>query len=259
MHNLTARFLRFGLLVMPAFSQTVPAPAAALDRVFLLAQTDTPQNLVEIANIASSIADTRALLDRANRTLSVHDAPERVAAVEWLIAQLDRTAGVAPGPAPAVHPNGSNRGMDQVVRVFSLAHTETPIQLQELTNLIRSISDMQRVFPYGAQKMVVASGSVDQMAVAEWLVQQLDLAPGSPAPNAGTREIQWTFATMHTARVFFLTHDQTPAGMQAIIDQLRAASKVQRLIPYNARHAIAARGTAEEIAALQTLVQKLDR
>src|ERR1035438_5280860 len=120
----------------------------------------------------------------------VHATSAQIALAEWLVSEMDKTAAPPPGPVAAVQPYRNERGQDEVVRVFSLAYAETPRTLQELTNLIRSMSDMQRVFPYNALKLLVTRGTADQMAMAEWLVRQLDRSPGPPATDPGTRDIR---------------------------------------------------------------------
>jgi malonyl CoA-acyl carrier protein transacylase len=144
------------------------------------------------------------------------------------------------------------------VRVFSLAYVQTPVELQELTNLVRSMSDMQRVFPYNSLKLLVARGSADQIGLAEWLVRQLDRPLVTPAPDTGTHEIQMTPTIVKTVRVFYLSHNQSPQDIQGIIDQLRTTG-TQRIYHYNAQKAVAIAGTAEQVAAAENLVRQLDQ
>ena len=197
--------------------------------------------------------------DPAKKTMSIHATSAQIALAEWLLSEMDRPASLPPAPVPAVHPYTNERGQGEVVRVFSLAYAVSPVNLQELTNLLRSTSDMQRVFPYNTLKVLVARGSADQMALADWLVQQLDRPPGPPSPDPGTREIRVTNTIVNTVRVFYLTHDQSPQDIQAIVNQVRATAKVQRIYPNNAQHAVAVSGTADQIAAVGQLVKQLDQ
>ncbi|MCX6632639.1 MAG: hypothetical protein NTW28_33970, partial [Candidatus Solibacter sp.] len=123
----------------------------------------------------------------------------------------------------------------------------------------RSTTDMQRVFPYNSLKLLVARGSAEQIAVADWLITQLDRPPGPPVQDAGTRDIRVSNTMVNTIRVFYLTHDQSPQDIQAIVNQLRDNVKVQRAYPYHAQRAIAVRGTVDQIAAVQQLVKQLDQ
>jgi type II secretory pathway component GspD/PulD (secretin) len=230
-----------------------------IDRVFYLTHTDNPQALMEVNNIVRAMANVQAAHDATKKTLSVQGTAEQVALVEWMLAELDRTPASLPGTVPAMHPFRDERGVDQVVRVFSLAYAVSPLSLQELTNTVRSISDMQRVFPYNSLKLLVMRGTAEQMAMAEWLVQQLDVPPGSPPVDTGTRDIHLTDTIVQTARVFYLTHNQSPQDLQIVVNRLRKATKVQRAYPYNAQWAIAVRGSSDQIAAIGRLVRELDR
>jgi hypothetical protein len=240
-----------------AFGQTPAGPG--LDRVLYFTHTDTPQNLQEITNIVRAMADTPATFDAVKKTMSMHGTSAQIALAEWLLSEMDRPVAPTPSPVPAIQPYRNERGQDEVVRVFSLAYAVSPVNLQQLTNLLRSTSDMQRMFPYNALKLLVARGSAEQMALADWLVRQLDRPPGAPAQDAGTREIRVSNTIVNTVRVFYLTHDQSPQDVQAIVSQVRATVKVQRIYPYNAQHAVAVSGTAEQIAAVGQLVKELDQ
>ena len=254
MRTIAAGCLTTALFASPALGQTAANPG--LDRVFHLVQTDTQQNVQEITNVVRAMAETPATVDQGAKTLSVHGTSAQIALAGWLVSELDQPA--AAGPAPATHPYTNGRGQDEVVRVFSLAYVQTPAELQELINLVRSMSDMQRVFPYNSLKLLVARGSADQIALADWLVQQLDRPLVTPAPDTGTREIQMTPTIVKTVRVFYLSHNQSPQDIQGIIDQLRTTG-TQRIYHYNAQKAVAVAGTAEQVAAAENLVRQLDQ
>jgi hypothetical protein len=254
MHTISAGFLTAALFGLLALGQTASNPG--LDRVFQLAQTDTPQNVQEITNVVRAMTEAPAAVNQATKSLSVHGTSAQIALAGWLVSELDQPA--AAGPVQSTHPYTNGRGQDGVVRVFSLAYVQTLAELQELINLVRSMSDMQRVFPYNSLKLLVARGSADQIALADWLVQQLDHPVVTPAPETGTREIQVTPTIVRTVRVFYLSHNQSPQDIQGIIDQLRTTG-TQRIYHYNAQKAVAVAGTADQIAAAENLVRQLDQ
>jgi hypothetical protein len=254
MRTIAAGCLTTALFASLALGQTASNPG--LDRVFNLAQTDTPQNVQEITNVVRAMAEIQATVDQAAKSLSVHGTGAQITLAEWLVSELDQP--VAAGPAPATHPYANDRGQGEVVRVFSLTYVQTPAELQELINLVRSMSDMQRVFPYNSLKLLVARGSVDQIALADWLVRQLDRPLSTPALDTVTREIQMTPTTVKTVRVFYLSHNQSPQDIQGIIDQLRTTG-TQRIYHFNAQKAVAFAGTAEQVAAAENLVRQLDQ
>ena len=96
------------------------------------------------------------------------------------------------------------------------------------------------------------------MAIAEWLIQQLDRAPDSPAPDAGTRDVPFTFKITNTAKVVYLTHGQSPQQLQSVVNQIRSATKIQRAYPYNSLRAIALSGSMEQLTAATALLKELD-
>lgn len=63
---------------------------------------------------------------------------------------------------------------DHVVKVFYLRNITTVQELQEVATNIRSITDIRRVFTSNALSAVVVRGSVDQVALAEKIVNDLD-------------------------------------------------------------------------------------
>ena len=63
---------------------------------------------------------------------------------------------------------------DNIVKVFYLRNVGTVQELNEIATVIRTLTDIRRLFPYNAQNALVARGTVDQMALAEKLIQDLD-------------------------------------------------------------------------------------
>lgn len=90
---------------------------------------------------------------------------------------------------------------DMVVRTFYLKNLTTPQELQEIATILRSVTDIRRVFTYNAQNIIMVRGTVDQVALAEKLVSDLDKMKGEvvvdvivmEANRARTRDIAATF------------------------------------------------------------------
>ena len=255
MRTLSLAAMTTALFASLALGQTPTNPVAAPSRVFYLTHTAAPAQIQEISNIVRAMTDTPATFDASKKTLTVPGNAEQLAIADWVVSEVDRDT---PSGTLTTQPFHDDRGRAEVVRIFALAHVNTPQQLQELTNLIRSISDLQRVFPYNALHQLVARGSAGQIAMADWLIQQLDREPGTPAPDAGTRDIPSGYKEMHTAKVMYLTKAQTPQRLQEVTNQIRSTVKIQRAYPYNTLHALALSGTAEQLAAAIALFEKLD-
>jgi general secretion pathway protein D len=72
------------------------------------------------------------------------------------------------------NPNKRRDYEEQVAKVFYLSNVNTPQELQEIVNAVRSIADIQRFFPYNSQNAIIAKGSADQVALAEKILHDLD-------------------------------------------------------------------------------------
>lgn len=63
---------------------------------------------------------------------------------------------------------------EQVMKVFYLQNITQPQELQEILTTVRSVADIQRLFPYNAQNAIVARGEADRIALAEKIIADLD-------------------------------------------------------------------------------------
>lgn len=90
---------------------------------------------------------------------------------------------------------------DMVVKTFYLRNLTTPQELQEIATILRSVTDIRRVFTYNAQNIIMVRGTVDQVALAEKLVVDLDKPKSEvvidvivmEANRARTRDLAATF------------------------------------------------------------------
>src|SRR5664280_1149998 len=63
---------------------------------------------------------------------------------------------------------------EQVTRVFYLCNANTPQEMQEIVNTVRSMTDLQRVVQYSTQYAIIARGEADKIALAAALIADLD-------------------------------------------------------------------------------------
>ena len=63
---------------------------------------------------------------------------------------------------------------DEVVKVFYVTNASTVQEFQEIATAIRTLAEIRRVFTYNAQKALVVRGTVDQVALTEKLIHDLD-------------------------------------------------------------------------------------
>jgi len=255
-----------------ASGQTTANPS--LDKTFHFTYTDKPQNIQEIVNIIRSIAEVGQVnIDNAARTMTLSGTTNQLALAGWLLPQVDRLT--QPPPQPSQSPAtleyqlaGTRDG--GVARVFYLSHTETPQAMQEMVNAIRSILELQRAVPYNNLKALVLRGTAEQIAAAEWLINALDKPAGVQplsSPGGNPAVIAYTFSDVQmdvrfrapATRVFYLTHTPTPQAMQELVNSVRSLTDLQRVVPVNGPKAIALRGTADQAAMAEWLINALDR
>lgn len=237
-----------------------PAPEENVDRVFHLTYTESVQAQQEIATAVRSVTDTRYMTrDVTHNAWDVRGTAAQVAAVAWLFSELDKPAGQASqgGYSHQYQMPGSN----DVVRVFYL-NTGPAGQFQELATLVRSLADARRLYTYNALRAVAVRGTADQMALLEWLFQQLDKpadAQSLAQQDSSPREYQLAGGEDPVVRVFYLPHAGTVAQFQKIVTEVRTATQIRRAYTYNAPRAVVLRGTVAQIAAADRMIQERNK
>ena len=228
-------------------------------RVFYLTHAETTQKLQELATIVRSTGDIRRLFTyAAPRAMVARGTADQIALAEWLVNNLDTPAKVAnPVERKYLMPPGKDR--DNVVRVFYLVHTETVQNLQEVATLVRSISDIRRLFVYTSPRAIATRGTPEQIGLAEWLVNELD-QPANAA-TSGKREysVPGPGDPDNVVRVFSLTHAGTAQRLQEIAVQVRTMTQVRRLFTYNESRIIALRGTPGQVEQADQMIRERDR
>jgi hypothetical protein len=260
----TVEFVIAALFVSLACGQT-PA-GQSLDRVLYFTHPDTPQDLQEIATVIRSIADIRQLFaDTPARAITFRGTVDQVALVEWLVNKLDQPADRQPSAQqrqdPAMHEYRMPGSSDDVVRVFFLVHTETPQDLQEIATGIRSLTDVRRAFTYSAARALALRGTADQIAMAEWLVSELDkptnrkaLAQQSQA--LAKHEYLAPGSSDDVLRVLYLAPTETPRDLYEIATVIRQTGGIRHVFVSTTRRSLTLRGTSGQIALAERLIKE---
>jgi hypothetical protein len=218
-------------------------------RVFYASHASTPQALQEIATAVRSMADIRRLfVESARRAVVVRAVDRQVSLAAWIIDQLNQ-----PGDVAAPGPQEYRLAGDDVARVFELAHVHNARQLQEMVTLIRSIGDIQRLFVYSARRAITLRSTPEQVDLAAWLVSELD-KPAATQDRTARHEHRFPSGPDNVVRVFYLA----PSGdYQKTAAQVRRNAGIPRLFVYSALGALAARGTAGQIATAERALEEM--
>ena len=149
----------------------------------------------------------------------------------------------------------SGQSLDSRDRVFYLTHTATVQQFREVATVIRTIADIQQVATDDDQKSVTVRATPGQIAMAEWLFNELD-----------TQTIQTSVPHQYLVpgssddviRLFYLTDTATVQDFQEAATLVRTIANFRRAFTYNERRAYVVRGTPAQIGLAEWLLVRLD-
>jgi hypothetical protein len=247
--------------------------ADQVTRVFYAAHLKTAQQLQEMTNLIRTIAEIQRMFpNTAQQAIAVRGTAAQVDEAEWLFRELDKPAGARNS---GKHEYRAPGDADFVTRVFYPASAKTPQDLQELVNLIRTVSDVAHMFPYVPQQAIALRGTTAQAAMVEWLVNAMNAGQGGPPaterrPSAtypypeppkllssGAKNPAWAPGDT-VVRVFYLAHTETGPGMQELVNTIRTVADIPRLFPYSASKAVASRASASQDAMAEWLLNEMD-
>jgi general secretion pathway protein D len=72
------------------------------------------------------------------------------------------------------NPNKRRDYEDEVTRIFYLKNISANADLTAIVTAVRTVADLQRLFPFEGQWAIIAKGSADKVALAEKIIHDLD-------------------------------------------------------------------------------------
>ena len=143
-------------------------------------------------------------------------------------------------------------GAQDTERVFHFANLNTPASFQEVTNILRTVTELDKTVAGPSAETITTTGSAAQIAIADWLVPRLDASDGS-----GSDEYQVPGAADDVVRIIHAEAAQTPAALQELIIVIRTAAEIHRALPSNATRSIVVRAPSERAKLASWLVNEL--
>lgn len=239
----------------------MPGAGESLVRLYFLKNAATGQDFQEIATCVRTVADIRRVFTyNAPRGLVLRGTADQLSLAEWLIGELDQPVA---SHTAAEHEYRMAGGFDHdegTVRIFYLTHAPTTQAFQEVATATRTIADIRRVFTYNAAKAMVVRSNPDAVALATWLVDQLDTQnTGAPRQASAVYTYQTPSQDEGVAvRVFFLNHAGSVQDFQRAATQVRTTAKIRRVFTYNGPRAMVVRGTTDQLAIAEQLVKDIE-
>jgi hypothetical protein len=111
-----------------------------------------------------------------------------------------------------------------VTRVFYAAHAKTVQAFQEIAQSMRIIPEIRRTFTLNAQRAITVRGTAPQVAMAEWLFNDLDQPNlGSPVASLNADAIHEfrSPASDDVVRVFYLINTSDVPAFQRFAQEVR--------------------------------------
>jgi hypothetical protein len=144
-------------------------------------------------------------------------------------------------------------------RVFPLVHIDTPPQIQETVNAIRSIAEIREVAADMVAHRLVITGDAEQLAFADWIVKGLDISAGARPTSFTVRDTNYRDPRNATSvKLMFPGHIASPQSLQEAVNGVRTIGDVQRVVAFTVQKALLIRGTPEQTALSEWLLQDLD-
>ncbi|HEY1756038.1 MAG TPA: hypothetical protein VGG72_11620 [Bryobacteraceae bacterium] len=217
-------------------------------RIFYFPLDSTTQEFQETANAIRTITETRRVATyNAGKAMMVRGTPAQIGMVEWLAQAMNKPDS----------PGGEYRvGEDDVMRVLAVANAASTQDFQEIANTARAIAEIRRVATVNTPHAILIRSTPNQMAMAQWLVTELD-KPGGVQRGQASSEFNTPGSADDQIGVLYVANARS-VDFQDVSNAIRTGAQIRLLIADTARRAVAVRGTASQIALAERLVHDLD-
>jgi hypothetical protein len=232
------------------------------DRTFYLTNMTSPAELNALTTAIRTIVHIQDIsTDEPRHALVAHGTVDQMVATEWMVHQLDQPAGAAkPGASTDYRMAGEN---GETVRIFRLDPTMSNANLTAIVTAVRTVADVQQLFPFPGQGAFVARASLDKIEATDWMVRQLAPADGkaltADSPTYPTRIGLRPEMEDEAIRVFRMDPSATNAALTGMVTTLRTVGDIQRLFPFEAGKAVVVRTTANRMAVAEWLLHELNQ
>ncbi len=138
------------------------------------------------------------------------------------------------------------------------AQTESARALDELAGAARTIAGVEQTSTDPDRRAVLLRGTEAQLKVAEWLLVGLESLSSEPEEVSQVRE----YAVPDGGEVVRLFHLRFASSLQAsqeAASAVRVTTETSKMYLYNPPHALAVRGSVEQVRIAVSLIDELDQ
>ncbi len=237
----------------------MPGQKEGVVRVFYAGYAANLQAFQEIAQILRTVPEIRRTFSyNALDAIIIRGTPAQIRLAESIFNELDKPVSlpIQHAATPEFLLAGDKEG---VTRIFYIGNAASVPAFQEIAQAIRTTVEVRRTFTNNSHRAIIVRGTDDQVAMAEWLFNELDqpnLGPSIALLNSeNPHEYHTTGGADDVVRVFFLTGTADIPAFQKIAQQVRVSAGIMRTFTYNDRRALVVRGTSLQIAAAARIVK----
>ncbi len=157
-----------------------------------------------------------------------------------------------------------------ISKVLQLPSTATPLEIQEVVNLFRTVAEVRILYPDVAKHAIFITAPAGQLAIAEKLLAVLDSVRSSQSTatsivvhepsqatevpgDANLSKIERDLAASYIKALY--RPSSSPQQMSDLVKALHNSARIVRLQALPSAHVIVVRGTAEQIAQAESLTK----
>jgi hypothetical protein len=197
----------------------------------------------------------KAIVLRTTTSLQADAAP-------WVVLRLAWSQD-----GPISRPIELDLSDGETLRTFELTHVPDPPDraLLELSDVVRTVADAPKVLPYSARNILMVRDRTDKMALTAWMVNELD-GPASAHAVTGESLVAHECPIElqeKKVRVFYLppppqywSDEQKGNYALKAAELVRLNSGTDHASGYALSNAVAVRGTPDELATAQSLLEE---
>jgi hypothetical protein len=142
-----------------------------------------------------------------------------------------------------------------LTRTFQLKNS-SGAGLQEIATTLRTVFQIQQLSIDNNVATLTVSGNADEIALAEWLVPKLDIAPGS---NPSPQKYFYAGNNNDVTEIFELKNATLVTNLQEMLTTLRTVADIQKIYMSTAPRILIIRTDANHIALAEFMISQLDQ
>ena len=213
------------------------------------------RGLQEVITTLRTVVDLRRVYNISSAyMLAFRGRPATIDQANFLLSELDRPPQTTQ-TAVRDHFSITNPFRDfDTLTAYHLTHANNNLAIQEIITNLRTVVDIQKIYPVTSNATLSLCANQDNTRVAEWLIDRLDRTAADPDVN----QLQMPGGKDDAIRVLYLSRLSGGSQIKPLYDSVRSGTAIQKSFWITSPAALVVRGTADAITAAARLVKEAD-